>query len=56
MGASDPQIEPAIAATGDLTVAPSDDARSVVGFGRLPASTTAVVHSATHWLLTEAVG
>ena len=56
MGASNPQIELAIAVTDDPTSTPFDVARSVVRFDRLPASTAAIVHSVIHYLLTKAVG
>ena len=46
MGASDPQIEPAVVA-GDLASNPSDGATFAARFGRQPASTTAIVRFAT---------
>ena len=56
MGVSSPQIEPAVVATGGLASSPSDDATSAVAFGKQPASTTAAVHSAIHYLIAESAG
>lgn len=56
MGVSSPQIEPAVVATGDLASNPSDYATSVVAIGKQLASTTAAVHFAIHYLITEAAG